>query len=151
MKKCATITSMATKANTLRQTKFKRVRFSNNLYIYFLMGGKTHKKQKKPKEVILEKYKFRNTRNTYKNISLKHKIKTILWNKITPSANIYQNLKFYFAIKNGHCLINYLYDPFSPVNSRSIAIKSVMTKFYEIRDLDASLSNKNIQKNYLKI
>lgn len=138
---------MATKASSLRHKKFKRTRFDNNLFVHILTGGNTHKITKKPKGVIVEKYTFSNTSNNYRNISRKNKIKNKLWNVITHSSSIYYTIEAYFAVKNKGNFIKYVYDPFSPINSRTIATKYVMAKFYEMRDLSHSLNVKDFSPN----
>lgn len=137
---------MATKSSSLRNHSIKRRRFTNDFSMYLILNRKTHKLFKKPKKVITTVYIF-GWPKTRIDISRKHKIEVRLWDKIPKSSQFYYYLDSYLTFGVKTTLINDVFDSRSPINSRAIAVKHVMAKFYEVRDLTTSL-NLRTEFNY---
>lgn len=122
--------TMSTRLKSIRPKYKKRILLTSNLKNY-LLNDKNYKLIK----------------SVSKNISSKIKLETEDFLETIPKSFRYHQLaKILFNLNKERNLIKDVFDERSPINSRAIAIKLALSRFYEKRDLTLSLNTKEHTK-----
>lgn len=122
---------MATRLKSIRPKHKKRILLTSNLKNY-LLYDKNYKLIRSVSKNTLAKTKKEETED--------------LLESIPKSFRYHQLARLLFNLNTGKNLIKDVFDDRSPINSRAIAIKLALSRFYEKRDLTLSLNTKETTK-----